>query len=94
MKEEREIRREITQGIKAKQLLAEPLIKDFFENYRENLVDKLSESNIDPETEKEYVRMLKVCAQFKKSFEKAISKGEKAEGLLEKLLNKAKGSVA
>jgi len=94
MKDEKEIRRDIQRGMKAKQLLQEPMIKEFFETYQANIIDQLQSSQIDNEKEAELVRMLKVCAQFKGSFEKAIQKGEKSEGQLERLLNKFKGSVA
>jgi len=93
MKDEKGIRLDIQRGMKAKQILDEPLIKEFFETYRGNLVDRLSESNIDPELEKEYVRMLKVSKQFKKSFENYIKTGKKAEGLLEKLKEKIRGKA-
>jgi hypothetical protein len=90
MKKEKEIRSDIQRGVKAKQLLEEPMIIEFFEDAKQALIENLENPEIDEESQKESVRMLKIHARFKREFEKYMKTGKKSESLLDKLLNSVK----
>jgi len=89
-KKEMEHRHRMTQGEgeRADRLMKDPLIVEFFENEKELILEKLAESKMDEQRERELVLYLKATRRFERNFEEKIRKGNKAKTLLQQLLKR------
>jgi len=88
--EEAKLRQNIGIGFESQKILNNPLVVEYFENAKEGIMQKLQQTEVDEERERELVRMLKVLAHFEADFKKKIKAGNKANSLLKQLLERMK----
>jgi hypothetical protein len=89
MKSKDDLQQDINLAENAKRLLNDPLLSESLLNMRETLYHNIRTSSYKATDEREECyRMLKAVDAFESQLISKIKGGEKAQGLLEKMLNK------
>lgn len=80
MKDELKLKRDQQAGLKARQLLEDPMINDALNAIRKNLYDKIARSDFDQsEAREDAYRMLRSVEAFEGQFKRFINTGKIAE---------------
>lgn len=86
--------KDIQRATQARQVLENPLVKEYFIIARAALFERLTKTKPGEAKEREYIYLeLKQFDRFESNFSKAIANGKMAESWLEKLKQKAKATL-